>query len=71
MQRELSNYAAGLNYGHLVMPVIQIDKEILINPSNQELGEAVERAAAERDSGRIRAFRRIGILRFLLDSRSM
>ena len=38
---ELSNYVAGLNNGHLVMPAIQIDNEILINPSDQELGKAL------------------------------
>jgi glutaredoxin len=46
---ELSHYVAGLNNGHLVMPVIQIDNEILINPSDQELGKALEKAAAERE----------------------
>ena len=46
---ELNDYVAGLNNGHLVMPAIQIDNEILINPSDQELGKAIEQAAAERE----------------------
>ena len=45
---ELNEYVAGLNNGKRVMPTIQIDNEILINPSERELAEAVHQAAAER-----------------------
>jgi hypothetical protein len=46
---ELNDYVAGLNNGHLVMPAIQIDNEILINPSDRELAKALQHAAAERE----------------------
>jgi glutaredoxin len=45
---ELASYIAHLNGGTQKMPVIQIDNELLVNPSNEELGMAVELAAAER-----------------------
>jgi glutaredoxin len=45
---ELNEYVADLNDGKRVMPAIQIDNAILINPSERELGAAVQQAAAER-----------------------
>ena len=45
---ELNDYVAGLNDGKRVMPTIQIDNGILINPSDRELEAAVQQAAAER-----------------------
>ena len=45
---ELNDYVADLNNGKRVMPTIQIDNGILINPSDRELGAAVQQAAAER-----------------------
>jgi glutaredoxin len=46
---ELNKYVADLNNGHMVMPAIQIDNEILINPTDQELAKALQQAAAERE----------------------
>jgi len=45
---ELNDYIAELNNGKRVMPTIQIDNAILINPSDDELGSAIQRSAAER-----------------------
>ncbi len=45
---ELDDYVADLNEGKRVIPAIQIDNEILINPTDQELASAVKQAAAER-----------------------
>jgi thioredoxin reductase (NADPH) len=45
---ELDGYVADLNQGKRVIPTIQIDNEVLINPSDQELSSAVQQAAAER-----------------------
>jgi glutaredoxin len=45
---ELDAYIAGLNNGKRVMPTIQIDNDILINPSERELAAAVQQSAAER-----------------------
>lgn len=45
---ELNDYVADLNNGKKVIPAIQIDNEILINPSDGELASAVQQAAAER-----------------------
>jgi glutaredoxin len=45
---ELNGYVADLNAGKRVMPTIQIDNRILINPSDRELTSAVQQAAAER-----------------------
>lgn len=45
---ELNEYIADLNNGKRVMPTIQIDNEILINPSDRELAAAVQQATAER-----------------------
>jgi glutaredoxin len=45
---ELNGFVANLNDGKRVMPTIQIDNEILINPSDRELRTAVQQAAAER-----------------------
>jgi glutaredoxin len=45
---ELNAYVADLNGGNHVMPTIQIDNEILINPSERELKTACQQAAAER-----------------------
>jgi glutaredoxin len=46
---ELNSYVSHLNNGVRELPTIQIDNEILINPSDEELSHAVEQAAAERD----------------------
>ena len=40
---------ANLNGGKGKMPAIQIDNDMLINPSNDELAQAVDQAAAERE----------------------
>ena len=45
---ELKSYVANLANGEGTTPAIQIDNEMLINPSNDELATAVEQAAAER-----------------------
>jgi glutaredoxin len=45
---ELNGYVADLNGGKRVMPTIQIDNEVLINPSEKELKRAVQQATAER-----------------------
>jgi thioredoxin reductase (NADPH) len=45
---ELNDYLADLNNGKRVMPTIQVDNEILINPSDSALGMAVEQAASQR-----------------------
>jgi glutaredoxin len=45
---ELNDYIAGLNNGKRMMPTIQIDNEILINPSETELKRAIQQASAER-----------------------
>jgi glutaredoxin len=45
---ELNAYVADLNGGVRKTPVIQIDNEILINPSDKALAQAVDQAAAER-----------------------
>ena len=45
---ELNGYVADLNGGKDVMPTIQIDNEILINPNERELKEACQQALAER-----------------------
>jgi glutaredoxin len=45
---ELDPYVANLNGGKRVMPTIQIDNEILINPSERELAAAVQQSTAER-----------------------
>jgi thioredoxin reductase (NADPH) len=45
---ELDSYVAALNQGKRVLPTIQIDNAVLINPSDQELGSVVQQAASER-----------------------
>jgi thioredoxin reductase (NADPH) len=45
---ELDQYVADLNNGKRVIPTIQIDNGILINPSERELDAALQQAAAER-----------------------
>lgn len=45
---ELDGYVADLNGGKRVIPTIQIDNEILINPNERELKRACQQAAAER-----------------------
>lgn len=45
---ELNAYVADLNDGVRKIPAIQIDNKILINPSDQELAQALEQAVAER-----------------------
>jgi glutaredoxin len=46
---ELNAFVADLNHGERRIPTIRIDNEILITPSDAELGRAVQQAAAERD----------------------
>ncbi len=46
---ELNEYIANLNNGVRKMPTIQIDNDVLINPSDGELLKAVEQSAAERE----------------------
>jgi glutaredoxin len=46
---ELKSYIALLNDGECKTPAIQVDNEILISPSDAELGQAIEQAAAERE----------------------
>jgi len=43
---EFNDYIAGLNGGKRVMPTIRINNATFINPSEQELEEAVEKAGA-------------------------
>ncbi len=45
---ELNGYVADLNGGKRVMPTIQIDNAILINPDDRELNSVLQQAAAER-----------------------
>jgi glutaredoxin len=47
-QPELNDYIAGLNDGKRVMPTIQIDNDILINPDDQKLAEALSVAEEAR-----------------------
>ena len=42
---EFNDYIAGLNGGKRVMPTIQVDNEVVINPSDEELGDAVREAS--------------------------
>jgi len=44
---ELNAYVADLNNGVRKIPAIQIDNEIFIDPSDSELAQAVEQAAAK------------------------
>lgn len=44
---EMNDYIAGLNNGKRVMPTIQVNNEVFINPSDADLAKAVEKAAAE------------------------
>jgi glutaredoxin len=46
---EFNDYIAGLNGGKRVMPTIQIDNAILINPDDRELSSAIQEAAAKRE----------------------
>jgi glutaredoxin-related protein len=46
---ELKTYVAHLNDDGGKIPAIQIDNEMLINPSDAELARAVQQAAAERE----------------------
>jgi glutaredoxin len=45
---ELNGYIADLNGGKRVMPTIQIDNAILINPDDRALESALQQAASER-----------------------
>jgi glutaredoxin len=42
---EYNDYIAGLNGGTRVMPTIQIDNDVFINPTDEELRRAVDEAA--------------------------
>lgn len=44
---EMNDYIAGLNNGKRVMPTIQVNNEVFINPSESDLSQAVEKAASE------------------------
>lgn len=44
---EYNDYIAGLNNGKRVMPTIQVNNDVLINPSDDVLIAAVEKAAAD------------------------
>jgi len=46
---ELNDYVADLNDGVRKIPAIQIDNAMLINPSDGELAQAYEEAAAKRE----------------------
>jgi glutaredoxin len=46
---ELKSYVTHLNSGVGKIPAIQIDNEMLINPSDADLARAVQQAAAERE----------------------
>jgi thioredoxin reductase (NADPH) len=45
---EFNAYVAGLNQGKRVIPTIQIDNEIFINPQLNLIASAFQQAAAER-----------------------
>ncbi len=45
---EYNTYVAGLNDGKRVIPTIQVDNEVFINPQLSLLGRAFQQAAAER-----------------------
>ena len=45
---ELNDYVKDLNNGVREIPVIQIDNQILINPSHADLLAAIEHSSAER-----------------------
>jgi glutaredoxin len=45
---EYNTYVAGLNEGKRVIPTIQIDNEVFINPPLNLLARAFQQAAAER-----------------------
>ena len=45
---EYNDYIAGLNHGKRVMPTIRVDNETLINPGENELGQAVSQSASSR-----------------------
>ena len=42
-----NDYIASLNNGKRVMPTLRIDNETLINPSTEELGQAIEQAQSD------------------------
>ena len=44
---EYNDYIAGLNAGKRVMPTVQVNNDVLINPSDDELGDAVGKATVE------------------------
>ncbi len=46
---EYNDYIAGLNGGKRVMPTIRVDNETLINPPDDQLGQAIASAASERE----------------------
>ncbi|MBX6312404.1 MAG: glutaredoxin family protein [Isosphaeraceae bacterium] len=45
---EYNSYIASLNAGKRVTPTIRIDNETFVNPSEEELGRAIEAAASAR-----------------------
>jgi glutaredoxin len=42
---EFNDYIADLNGGKRIMPTIQVNNQVLVNPSEDELGKAVSEAA--------------------------
>jgi glutaredoxin len=46
---EYDAFLAGLNGGRRVIPTVQINNEVFINPSDADLGAAVEKAARAAD----------------------
>ena len=47
---EFNAYIASLNGGKRVTPTIRVDNKVYINPSDEELGRAVEEAAQAVES---------------------
>lgn len=43
---EYNDFIAGLNHGKRVMPTIRVENSNLINPSQTELAQAIEKASA-------------------------
>jgi len=45
---EYNDYIAGLNGGKRVTPTLRLDNRTLVNPTEEELGRALEEAASAR-----------------------
>lgn len=46
---DYNEYITGLNNGQRVLPTIRIDNEVLFNPSESDLAQAVQKATASRE----------------------